>query len=102
MEELEGISRLKWNSEHFLVYQMVMLQRSREVKTSSAIGQRLTTRMDSWEAGQYTVLVQDTERTALAQLTWVQDVETQYQQAKKFTWLVLQGKLRTAVQWVTE
>jgi hypothetical protein len=22
--------------------------------------------------------------------------------AKKFTWLVLQGKLRTAVQWVTE
>lgn len=67
-EELEGIVRRKWNSERFIVFQMVVLQRSRDVKTSSAIRRRLTKRMDSWEAGKFTMLVQETERTALSQL----------------------------------
>jgi hypothetical protein len=52
-KELEGICCRKWISEWFLVFQMVMLQHSREVKTSSAIRRRLTMRMDSWEASKF-------------------------------------------------
>ncbi len=100
-EELSGIRARKWNSERFIVFQMVVLQKSKDVKTSGAIRRRLTTRMDSWEAGKFEMLVQDTERTALAQLARVRGVETQEQRANKFAKLVLQGKLRSAVRWLT-
>jgi hypothetical protein len=36
-EELKGIVSQKWNSKRFIVFQMVVLQRARDVKTSSAI-----------------------------------------------------------------
>jgi hypothetical protein len=67
--DLEGICHCKWNSERFLVFQMVVLQKSKEVKTASAIRQRITTRLDAWEASKFDMLAQDTERTALAQLS---------------------------------
>jgi hypothetical protein len=88
-EELEGICCQKWNLERFLVFQMVVLQHSKEVKTSYAIRRQLTMQMDAWEADKFTMLVQDTECTALAQLSKIQGVETQEQRAKKFTRLVL-------------
>jgi hypothetical protein len=38
MKELEGISSRKWNSKHFIVFQMVVLQHSaRDVKNARAI-----------------------------------------------------------------
>jgi citrate synthase len=82
---------------------MVVLQKySKEVRTSGAIIRRLTMIMDSWEAKTFEMLVQDTERTALAQLARIQGIETQDQQAKKFARLVLQGKLWSAVMWLTD
>jgi hypothetical protein len=45
--ELEGICHRKWNSERFNVFQMVVLQRLKEVKTALAIRQRITKRLDS-------------------------------------------------------
>jgi hypothetical protein len=100
--ELEGIRRRKWNSECFIVFQMVVLQRSRDVKTTLAIRQRITKRLDSWEAKKFDMLVQDTEWSALAQLAQICGVETSEHRAKTLKRLVLQGKLRTAVGWVTK
>ncbi len=101
-DDLGDIRARKWNSERFIVFQMVILQKSKEVKTSGAIRRQLTMRMDSWEAKKFEMLVQDTERTALAQLARVRGVETQEQRAKTFARLVLQGKLRSAVRWLTD
>jgi hypothetical protein len=100
--ELEGIRRRQWNSERFLVFQMVVLQRSKEVSGAANIRRRITTRLDAWEASKHDMLVQDAERTALAQLARVRGTETPEQRAKTFARLVLQGKLRTAVRWVTD
>ena len=101
-KELEGIKSRKWNSEKFLVYQMVILQRSKEVSGAGNIKRRLSKRMDAWEAGKFLMLVQDTERTALAQLAKAQGSSTPEQRAKVYARLVLQGKLRAAVCWITE
>jgi hypothetical protein len=101
-KELEGIKSRKWNSEKFLVYQMVILQRSKEVSGAGSIKRRLSKRMDAWEAGKLSMLVQDTEQTALAQLAKAQGTLTPEQRAKVYARLVLQGKLRAAVRWITE
>jgi hypothetical protein len=101
-EELKGIRSRKWNSEKFIVFQAVILQRSREVKNAGAIKRRLSNRMDAWEVGKFDMLTQDTERTALAQLARVRGTQTPEQRAKTYARLVLQGKLRAAVRWLTE
>jgi hypothetical protein len=47
-KELEGIHSRKWNSEKFLVFQMVILQRSKEVTgVAGNIKRRLSRRMDA-------------------------------------------------------
>ncbi len=48
------------------------------------------------------LIVQDTQRTATAQLTKMQGKETEEQRGKTFSRLVLQGKLRSAVRYLTE
>ncbi len=45
-----------------LLYSMVVLQRSRDVKRAQDIKNRLTKRMDAWEKGKLTMLIQDTEQ----------------------------------------
>ena len=45
--ELEGIVSRKWNSERFIVFQMVVLQKSKLVKTAADIKRCVTTRMDN-------------------------------------------------------
>ncbi len=101
-EEMSGIRSRKWNSERFIVFQMVILQRSKGVTKAGDIKKRLSNRMDSWEANKFDMLVQDTERTALGQLASRRGRDTPEQRAKIYNRLVLQGKLRTAVRWLTE
>jgi hypothetical protein len=81
---------------------MVILQRVKGISRAGDIKRRLSLRMDSWEDVKCNMLVQDTERTALTQLARVGGVATPEQRAKTYNRLVLQGKLRTAVCWLTE
>jgi hypothetical protein len=81
-EELEGIHSRKWNSKQFLGFQMVILQRSKEVRGAGNIKRRLSRWMDAWEAGKFNMLVQDSERTALAQLAKAHGVQTPDSRAK--------------------
>ena len=46
-----------WNSERFIVFQMVILKRSRHVTESQAIRRRIEKRLDAWEEGKPTMLV---------------------------------------------
>jgi hypothetical protein len=58
--ELKGIVSRKWNSEQFLVFQVVVLQRNQDVKRSRDVCRRIAKRIDAWEKGQITMLVEET------------------------------------------
>jgi hypothetical protein len=60
-ELLEGVQSCKWNLERFLLFLMVVLQCPRDVKQAWDIKNWLTKRMDAWEKGKFTMLVQDTK-----------------------------------------
>jgi hypothetical protein len=96
-EELAGIKQRLWNSERFLVFQMVVLQRCRDVTKARDIRRRITTRMTAWKEGKFDMLVQDTECTSLSLISRARQGMTDEQVAKTFNHLVLQGKLMTAV-----
>ena len=81
---LNGVKSRKWNAEKFIVFQMVVLQRTRDVKRSRDIRRRITRRMDAWEEGKMAMLVQDTERTMEANLSHKQGITTDKQKAKIF------------------
>ena len=95
--ELRGIRDRRWNSERFIVFQTVTLQRARHVTASQDIRRRIEKRLNAWEAGRYTMLVEDTLRSSTQYLTAVRREESAEHRAKTFHGLVLRGKLRTAV-----
>jgi hypothetical protein len=66
---LEGLISRKWNAERFIVFQMVVLQRTRDVTRAADIKERITKRLDAWERGEFLSLVQMTERGMQAALT---------------------------------
>ena len=94
-EELKGIKARKWNSERFLVLQVVILQRSRDVKRSRDVRRRIAKRLDAWEKGQFTMLVEDTLRSMGANLTHKQGTTTPEQRTKtsiKRSFVVISGR----------
>lgn len=101
-EELEGVTTRRWNSERFIVFQAVILQRSGEVKKSKDIWRRIETRLRDWKLGKYDMLIQETVRTSIALVQKITRGETEASQVKTFTRMVLQGKIRQAVRFVTE
>ena len=101
-EELQGVTKRRWNSERFIVFQAVILQRSGEVKKSQDIRRRIATRLRDWKLGKFDMLVQDTVRTSISLIQKLTRGETEAQQVKTFTRMVLQGKIRQAVRFVTE
>jgi hypothetical protein len=53
---LDGVQARKWNSERFLLFQMVVMQRTRDVSRSRDIRKRITRRIDDWDAGKFKML----------------------------------------------
>ena len=100
--ELRGVGDRRWNSEQFIVFQTVMLRRARHVTASREIRRRIEKRLDAWEAGSYTMLVEETLRSSTQYLTAVHREENAEHRAKTFHGLVLRRKLRTTVRWITE
>ena len=83
-EELRGIRDRRWNSERFIVFKTVTLQRARHVTASRYIRWRIERRLDEWEAGRYEMLVEDTLRSSTQYLTAVRREETAEHRAKTF------------------
>jgi hypothetical protein len=63
---LDGVKARKWNSEQFIVYGLVILQRGdATIKSAKAIIERLTSSMDTWDKGSTNILVHVTEAQLL-------------------------------------
>ena len=92
----------RWNLERFIVFQTVILQRSRHVTASQAIRCRIEKRLDAWREGKHAMLVEDTMRSCEEYLTVARREETAEHRAQTYHSLVLHGKMRTAVRWITE
>ena len=56
VEELRGVRDRQWNSERFIVFKTVTLQRARHVTASQDIRRRIKKLLDMWEAGRYRAL----------------------------------------------
>ena len=84
VELLEGTHDRRWNSERFIVFQMVVLQRSRDVKQAKYIRKRMTQQMDAGEEEKFNMLLQDTERSLKSYLTTKQGNVSAEQRAKIF------------------
>ena len=102
VRELRGLRNRQWNSERFIVFQTMTLQRARHVTASWDIRQRIEKRLEAWEAGHYAMLVEDSLRSCTQYLTVVLREETEEHRAKTYHSLVLRGKIRTAVRWIAE
>jgi hypothetical protein len=101
-DSLEAILARKWNAEKFIVFSLVILQRSRNVRQSKDIRARISRRMDAWEEGKFDMLVQDTERAMTTYLSTKQGHVTEEQRAKIFHRRMLRGDTRGAVRYITE
>jgi hypothetical protein len=99
---LESIQKREINSEKSLVFQIVILQCTREVKRSKDIQQRISRRIDAWEKGKFAMLVQETERDMQTYLSNRQGTTTPKQQANIFDQKMLQGDVRGAVRYLTD
>eukprot|EP00978_Attheya_sp_CCMP212_P042445 scaffold258630_cov55-Attheya_sp.AAC.1 len=103
VDELEGIRKRKWNSDRFIVFQMVILQRTKNVIWAKYICARIQNHLKSWKAGHYNMLVQETAQEAIATMIPTSaSTKTQEQREKIFVNLMVQGKLRQAVRFITE
>ena len=58
--DLKRVRDRLWNSEQFIVFQTVILQRDRNVTASQAIRRRIRKRLDAWAEGKHSMLVEDT------------------------------------------
>ena len=101
-KELLGIQERRWNSERFIVFLAVILQRSPEAKRARDIRSRIETRLKSWSQGDFEMLVEDTVRTSISLISKARRKMTDEQMSKTYTRLVLEGKLRQAVRFITQ
>jgi hypothetical protein len=100
---LEGVKIRKWNSEVFLVFCMVVLQRGdATIRTARAIRDRLTWRLDAWDRGAIDMLVQNTVLSMQTKLCKRQDGQSPERRARVFQSKMLKGDVRGAVKYLTE
>ena len=102
MKELRSVCGRRWNSERFIVFQTVTLQRSRHVTASWYIRRRIEKRLDAWEEGKNAMIMEDALRSCAQYLTTVRRDESSEHRAKTYYSLVLRGKLWTSGMWITE
>ena len=57
VKELRGLRDRRWNSERFIVFQTVTLQRTRHVMASRDIHRPIEKPLDDWDKGHYAMLV---------------------------------------------
>ena len=91
-----------WNSERFIVFQTVILQRSQHVTASQVIRRCIGKRLDAWAEGKHSMLVEDTLQACGEYITVAGREETAEHRAQTYHSLVLRGKLRMAVRWITK
>ena len=91
-----------WNLEQFIVFQTLILQRAYHVTAYQEIRCRIEKRLDAWGEGKHAMLVKDTLQACKEYLPVAWRKEMAEHRVQTYHSLVLRGKLRTAVRWITE
>ena len=89
VEDLHGVQDRQWNSERFINFQTVILQRARHVAASHAIQRRIEKRIDALVAGRHRMLLEETLCTCAQYLTAARREESDEHRAKTYHSLVL-------------
>ena len=96
--ELDRVCARKWNSERVIVFQSVILKCAEGVNNSKHIRACILFRLNFWNCGAFDKLVKDTFNSVIGYLGKSCGIQTEEQRHRKFSNLVLKGKLREAVQ----
>ena len=86
-------------SERLIVFSSLMLQRDRNVKKASDIRQLLERRLALWYDEKFDVLLQEACKALRNRVRWPKDDS---HVDRVFSRLMMQGKIRAAVRWITE
>ena len=87
----------QWSPKRFIIFQVVTLQRTTEVRSARDIHQQVKMRIVEWKEGRYCMLVENTICTSRAMVSKVASGMSEEAIAKTFTSLVLKGKIHTTV-----
>ena len=101
-EEVMHVAVGNYPSDRLIVFSAVMLQREKSVRKGKDIRRVLERRMDLWKRSEYDLLLQEAIRCdqSLKSLQ-KQDFDSDHV-VKIFTRLMLQGKVNSAVRWLSE
>ena len=108
MREVGLVADLKEQSERLIVFQAVVLQKEPLMKKSADVRRLLTRRMDLWEGDEFEILMSEAIRgnKSFQRSRWRGDAAWQKREHEHsvnvFHRLMIQGKLRAAVRWLTE
>jgi hypothetical protein len=105
--EWAGVRERKWNSKRPIVFCAVVLNRKTDIISASSIRNMIESRLDMWDAGCYNELVEEVcirGKSGIAggkDHSWKEDGEVSESVAKRYNSMVLDGKIRSAVQFAT-
>ena len=102
-EEINLLSRGTYPSERVIVFGSVILQRDKFIRNTRDIDRNLNRRMDLWSQNNFDLLVQEALRCdhLLKSRRRHQQQNTEHIE-RVFTRLMLSGKVRAAMRWLTE
>ena len=101
-EEVLHLVAVNFPSERLIVFSSLMLQRDRNVKKVCDIRQLLERRLMLWNEDKFDVLFQEACRCDKALKSRHRNLNDGSHIASVFSQLMLQGKIRGAVRWITE
>ena len=81
-KEIRGVRSRRWNTEWFIFFQTVILKHDTHSTASHAIQRQIGKLLNTWEAGQHQILVEETARTCKKNLTKSQQDESEEHWAK--------------------
>jgi len=99
---IEGVTKRKHNWNKVDVFVLVMLQKTEKIKGNKAIRKRLTDRLNDWDDGKFTMLVNDTIADLKHSLKKKRSGSTEESRLRRFNQLMNQGEIRKAVRYITD
>ena len=63
IQKLRGVWEWRWNLDHFILFQTVIMQRAHHVSGAQANLKWIVKRLDMWELGKYHMMVQEMVHT---------------------------------------
>jgi len=99
---INGVIKRDHNSEKFLVFIMVILQKQRHIRGSKAIRALIQSRLNSWIKGDYKMLVSSAVTDMTAMMSSKRGNTTTEERLHTFQHLMQKGELRKAVRFYSE